>query len=102
MKINDNTDPAAKGLAAYTIQELYEKYDDYLFDWETFYMDPERYTFTEDDIMYWNLREPACVNRGGLGMSLLPRIRISWMSTGWTGRSAGNSAGKQRPSGKNT
>ena len=57
MKINDNTDPAAKGLAAYTIQELYEKYDDYLFDWETFYMDPERYTFTEDDIMYWNLRE---------------------------------------------
>ena len=84
MKINDNTDPAAKGLAAYTIQELYEKYDDYLFDWETFYMDPERYTFTEDDIMYWN------------------GIRISWMSTGWTGRSAGNSAGKQRPSGKNT
>ena len=57
MKINDNTDPAAKGRAAYTIQELYEKYDDYLFDWETFYRDPERYTFTEDDIMYWNLRE---------------------------------------------
>ena len=57
MKINDNTDPAARGLAAYTIQELYEKYDDYLFDWETFYRDPERYTFTEDDIMYWNLRE---------------------------------------------
>ena len=57
MKIHDNTDPAAKGRAVYTIQGLYEKYDDYLFDWETFYMDPERYTFTEDDIMYWNLRE---------------------------------------------
>ena len=57
MKIHDNTDPAAKGRAVYTIQGLYEKYDDYLFDWETFYRDPERFTFTEDDIMYWNLRE---------------------------------------------
>ena len=57
MKIHDNTDPAAKGRAVYTIQGLYEKYDDYLFDWETFYRDPERYTFTEDDIM--------CIFRSG-------------------------------------
>ena len=82
MKTINSKYTAAQPQAACRISDLYERYDDYVFNWTEFLKDPEGYHFTEDDIMYLNLQE---LERYEAKVQMSPyekRLLRNWVASG--------------------